>query len=191
MRAMVIARNTLLALLLTACSATAPSPSAEPPAPWNANAPVAAPRVVLDEWSRAENKASCAPMTIADPGDEMRNPTPRRANFSGGWGIAWDAPGLPGRDPSGAHCASCGRGVAGIAGAGITHGEDQFNGGFPHRIDYEGENWAGWALEGGTGPNWLAQFRVDDQQCVYYVWSFLGREHLESLLRNVRRVVVR
>lgn len=191
---MLIARNTLLALLFTACATTPPRPTTAPgetTAPWNANPAIAAPQVMLDEWNRAENKASCAPMTIADFDEQVRNATPRRANFSGGWGIAWDAPGLPGREPSGAHCATCGRGVFGISGAGVTVGEDEENIGFPHYFDYAGKNWAGYALEGGTGPNWLAQVRVDDQQCIYYVWSFLGREHVEHLLQNVRRVQMR
>jgi hypothetical protein len=189
---MSIVRNALALLLFTACATTPPAaptaPAEEPVAPWNANAPIAAPQVILDEWSKAENRQTCAPMTIAAFGDRARNAKPRRANFSGGWGVAWDAAGLPGRDPSGAHCETCGRGVFGIAGAGVTVGTDEDNVGFPYRIEYAGKNWAGYALEGGSGPNWLAQLRVDDQQCLYYVWSFLGREHVEELIRNVRRV---
>ncbi|HYO77802.1 MAG TPA: hypothetical protein VE010_15180 [Thermoanaerobaculia bacterium] len=189
---------TIALLLFTACATTPNAPAPNPPtvagttteamAPWNANPAIAAPPVVLTEWSKAENRATCAPMTFAAFGERASGGTPRRANFSGGWGVAWDVPGLPGRDATGRSCATCGRGVFGISGAGITVGEDEDAVGFPYRVDYAGKNWAGWALEGETGPNWLGQVRVDDQQCIYYVWSFLGREHVEELVRNVRRV---
>lgn len=178
----------LFVFIVSACT-TATVPSALPlaPAPWEANTAVAAPQVLLDEWGRAENRESCAPMTIADPGPQARGGTARRANFSGGWGVAWDVPGLPGRAATGHPCETCGRGVYGIAGAGIVWGADEGNVGFPHRLDFAGGNWAGYALEGMTGPNWLAQVRVAGQPCVYYVWSFVGREHVEHLIRNVRR----
>ena len=139
--------------------------------------------MLLDEWAKAENRATCAPLTFATLREDG---TVRRANFSGGWAVAWDIPGLPGREATGHHCATCGRGVFGIAGAGVTVGED--TPGFPEFEQYEGENWAGWHLEGGSGPNWLAQVRVDDQQCLYYVWSFLGRDHVAELVRSIRRV---
>ena len=173
-------------VLLTAC-ATTPAPPAAPaaaePAPWNAHAAIAAPPVVLAEWRKAENRATCAPMTLADTGSA----TPRRANFSGGWGVAFDAPGQPGRDPSGAPCAACGRGTFGIAGAGIEKGEDAENVYAAGMMIFAGTNRALYDLEGGSGPNWLAQIHVDDQRCIYYVWSFLGREHVEQLIRGVRR----
>jgi len=179
-------RAILTIAMLSACT-TAPVTRPAPPAPWVANAPVPAPPVLIDEWRKAENRATCAPVTIADGGDRARGGTPRRANFSGGWAVAWDVPGLPGREPSGHECATCGRGVYGIAGAGVTWGSDWPNVGFEHRIDWADGHFAGYGLEGGSGPNWLAQIRIPDQTCVYYVWSFLGREHLEHLIGQVRR----
>lgn len=170
-------------LLLTACATSTLSPAAPEPAPWNAQPAVAAPQVLLTEWQKAENRATCAPMTIINYG----NATPRRANFSGGWGVAFDMPGQPGREPSGHHCATCGRGTFGIAGAGIEKGSDSENITAAGVMQFAGANRAWYDLEGGTGPNWLGQFHVDDQRCVYYVWSFLGREHVEQLIRNVRR----
>jgi hypothetical protein len=180
-----------LILFVLACS-TAPPPASVPApvgekSPWSANEPASGPAVMFTEWRNAENRETCAPMTFGDPGERVRGGTARRANFSGGWAVAWDVAGLPGREPSGAYCDSCGRGVYGLAGAGVVWGRDEQNAGFPHRIDWAGGEWAGYGLEGGQGPNWLAQVRVKDQSCVYYVWSFLGRDHLEHLLRQVRR----
>ena len=189
MRYLFLTTLTLLVACTTATPPAAPTPP-EPVAPWNTHAPLArsaAPGVLLTEWERAENRTTCAPLALADTGARVANATPRRANFSGGWAVAWDAPGLPGRDPSGNACATCGRGAFGIAGTGSeATGGDSWNPGDGR--EYAGENRATYGPEGGSGPSWLANVTVDDQRCLYQVWSFLGRDHLEHLLANLRRV---
>jgi len=42
--------------------------------------------------------------------------------------------------------------------------------------------------EGGTGPNELAYLRIEGQDCLYNVWSRLGRDQLEQLIRELRFV---
>lgn len=42
--------------------------------------------------------------------------------------------------------------------------------------------------EGGQGPNQLAYLRVSGQRCLYNIWSRLGQEHLEQLIRELRYV---
>jgi hypothetical protein len=59
---------------------------------------------------------------------------------------------------------------------------------WPHRLVYADNSRVGYGLEGGTGPNWLAYVRIPGQACLYNVWSRRGREHLESLLANLRLV---
>lgn len=187
-------RYLLILTFLAGCATTTPPPSPAPPAeeaaPWNASAAVsrtAAPAVLLAQWEQAENRATCAPLTIVDFGPRASHATARRATFSGGWAVAWDAPGLPGRDASGSPCETCGRGVFGIAGTGTAAaGGGAWNPG--NELEWAGENRATYGLEGGTGPNWLANVQVDDQRCLYQVWSFLGRDHLEHLIENIRRV---
>lgn len=174
-----------IALLLFAACASLPNDGLER-APWDANPSISAPQVLLDEWSGATNRARCAPLAFADTGDAGRGGTPRRATFSGGWGVSWDVPGQPGRDTSGNPCATCGRGTFGIAGTGIDW--DAPSRVLTNRMEWSGGNLAAYGPEGGSGPSWLAQVRVADQQCMYNVWSYAGREHLEHLLRNIRRV---
>lgn len=192
-------RNALVLLLLAACSSTTTPPITTPPittppastppsstAPWDAQ-PIDAPAVTIAEWRKAENRATCAPLTFA-PGPHLREATPRRANFSGGWAVAYDGAGLPGREPSGHFCPTCGRGAFGIAGTGVElDASDASNVGSAGRMEWPGGNRALYDLEGGNGPGWLAQVHVADQRCLYQVWSFLGRAHIEELIRAIRR----
>jgi len=85
-----------------------------------------------------------------------------------------------------ATCAPPAAAVRCIAGTGIDW--DTPSSVLTHRMEWSGGNLAAYGPEGGSGPNWLAQVRVADQQCMYNVWSYAGKEHLEHLLRNIRRV---
>lgn len=174
-----------IALLLFAACASVPQDGLER-APWDAHSSVSGPQIVIDEWRGAANRARCAPLAFVDLGEAGAGGTPRRANFAGGWAVSWDVPGQQGRDAYGNVCATCGRGTFGIAGTGIDW--DTPASVLTERMEWSGGNLAAYGPEGGSGPNWLAQVRVADQQCMYNVWSYAGREHLEHLLRSIRRV---
>ncbi|HEY0591882.1 MAG TPA: hypothetical protein VGF40_08950 [Thermoanaerobaculia bacterium] len=177
-----------LILILAVATGCASAPSNTSP-PWTTNAQIprgSAPPVLLEEWARADNRASCAPLTF-DPAVVPRDATPRRANFSGGWAVAWDQPGQPGRDASGAECARCGRGVFGIAGTG-AEASDEDLAQWEHQQRWPDGSWAGWGPEGHQGPRWLAYVRVAGEGCLYNVWSSISRDHLESLIASLRSV---
>ncbi len=176
----------LLALALSVGCASSTAPATPP---WAGEEPLArgaVPAVLLEEWARAENRSTCAPL-IFDPAIVPNDATPRRANFSGGWAVAWDQPGAPGRDASGAECARCGRGVFGIAGTGGDVTDDLLQQ-WEHRKRWSDGSWAGWGPEGHQGPRWLAYVRVAGEGCLYNVWSSVSREHLEQLLASLRAV---
>jgi hypothetical protein len=59
---------------------------------------------------------------------------------------------------------------------------------WPHWLRWSDGSSAGYGPEGGTGPNQLAYLTIAGQQCLYNVWSRLGRTHLEQLLRTLRFV---
>jgi hypothetical protein len=148
-------------------------PEAEPAAPWSA-APLpaaAVPDVYHAEWRRADNRASCALLAPAELGADV-GATPRRANFAGGWAVAYD---LPGR-----------RSAFGVAGAGSDAAEPTYE--WPSTLHWDDGSSATYGPEGGEGPNELAYLRVAGQGCLYNVWSGLGREHLEQLLAALRFV---
>lgn len=157
---------------------TAPEPPQnEPPrvaAPWASDrlAGDAVPAVLLAEWRAAENRATCAPLAPASLG-EWTAATPRAATFSGGWAVAWDLPEA--------------RSAFGVAGTGVSAADPAYTD-WPHHIEWSDGSSAGYGLEGGTGEKWLAYLRVAGQGCLYNVWSHVGREHLESLLGQLRYV---
>jgi len=141
--------------------------------------------VALTEWRLSENRSSCRPLAFLDTGATKARV--RRANFAGGWAIAFD---LPGR-----------RSAFGIAGTGTTASTDQELRAWPYYISLAAGSVAGYGLSGGehypkTNPEAIGQesvayLRVSDQACGYHVWSELGRTHLEHLLQQVRGVATR
>jgi hypothetical protein len=168
----------------------APDPEAEPapppaePPPWSAD-PVAArdvPRVYLDEHRKAENRETCPLMVLTEVDEGAR---PRRANFSGGWAVAYDKKGMAGTRPSGEACADCGRSAFGVAGAGVEKGGGPA---WPREIVWSDGSRAGYGPEGGDGPQILAFVEAADAGCLYNVWSAVGEDHLVSLIRGLRRV---
>ncbi len=181
----------LAALLAGACAGALPEPPdpvpppvetpppaapPAPPAPWSgARLPAASvPTVYAAEWRKAGNRATCAPLAPASV-DPYAAARPRAATFSGGWAVAYD---LPDR-----------RSAFGVAGAGVSAAGPSYSG-WPHRIRWADGSTAEYGPEGGTGPNQLAYLRIPGQDCLYNVWSSLGREHLEQLLGRLRFVSV-
>lgn len=179
-------RIAVVVTALASCAQQSAPPSSAPepdatapalaPAPWR-SAPLAlnsvAP-VYLEQWQRAANKATCAPIAFANVGSAGQGATPRAATFSGGWAVAYDLPDL--------------RSAFGVAGAGVSAAEPAYDE-WPHHIRWADGSSAGYGPEGGgAGPNQLAYLRIAGQGCLYNVWSRLGVPHLEALLASLRFV---
>ena len=179
----------------TAAFASPPPPSAAPSRSSPAKPPLVAEAVVLGEWGKADNRASCAPLAFAATGQARG--APRAADFGGGWGVAFDLPNL--------------RSAYGIAGPGPVAADSAPAEAQRDRLREQWPNFreltalpqpafAGYGIEGavaypadnpaGRGVNSLAYLRVGGQQCTYNVWSRLGRSHLETLLDALRPVPV-
>jgi hypothetical protein len=145
------------------------------------------------EWAKAANRADCAPLGLVSDGGA--NGMGRRANFSGGWAVAFDQPGL--------------RSAYGFAGTGLLPSDNiahdqrlaELHKQWPYWWTADGGGLpqgsaAGFGLEGarryansnpdGKGEQSLAYLRVPGQRCTYNVWSRISRAHLESLLDNLR-----
>ena len=191
-------KNALMVLIFSltiACSSSKPpatvnAPPPKPVAPWTGEKLSSAdiPPTFMTEWKKAENRKWCALVAPADVGTIGEGARARRANFAGGWAVAFDKSNGPGSDRGGSFCERCGRSAYGIAGTGV-----EADSGGPeyqwelHREWSDGSS-AGYGLEGGTGPKYLAYLRIHGQGCLYNVWSHLGREHLEFLLEQLRFV---
>lgn len=131
------------------------------------------PAVYLSQWEKAENRDTCAVIAPRSVGQAGATATPRCANFSGGWAVAYDLPDL--------------RSAFGVAGAGVSAGDPTYDK-WPYAYDWADGSKVEYGPEGGEGPNQLAYLRIQGQDCLYNVWSRLGREHLELLLGELRMV---
>jgi hypothetical protein len=174
---------------------TTPSPlPAANPSPAPAATPAqrfVAAQLIQAEWAKAENRDSCAPIAFTDTGGV--GGTARRANFSGGWAVAFDLPEQ--------------RSAYGVAGPALIEADRgppyrqtrRLARQWPYHLELaqlERPSFAGYGLEGarryrpdnpsGAGQNSLAYVRIHRQQCTYNVWSRLGRAHLETLLRGLQ-----
>lgn len=169
------------------------SPGAASAAPVERAAPPVARALVLAEWRKADNRRVCAPLAFTSDG--RAGGRARRANFSGGWAVAFD---LSGR-----------RSAYGVAGTGVLPGDEAPIGNqreilarqWPYVRALPGlrpQSFAGYGVEGGKplttadpqglDQNLLAYVRVPGQRCLYNIWSRLGRRHLELLLDGLRLV---
>lgn len=145
--------------------------------------------LVRNEWATAANRDSCEPLVLTSDGGAPA--TARRANFSGGWGVAFDTDAV--------------RSAYGVAGPGLTDAdkadgqEARLRGQWPYFMalpNLPAPSFGGYGLEGSraypadmpdsVGENSLAYVRVAGQACTYNVWSRLGRAHLEVLLQSLR-----
>ncbi len=165
-------RTLLTSLLLLAACSSAPLP---PRAPWREPHLTRAtvPTVYDQQWQKAENRDTCALIAPRSIGAAGEGATPRAANFAGGWAVAYDLPNL--------------RSAFGVAGAGVRSGDPSYNK-WPYAYEWGDGSKVEYGPEGGEGPNQLAYLRIQGQDCLYNVWSRLGREHLELLLREMRLV---
>jgi hypothetical protein len=176
------ARIPLIVLLLTsiaACTRAAPpalpNPKTTPPAaPWTGRALEwdEVPAAYRAEWFKAANRRTCAaiaPESLA----EGTGATPRAATFSGGWAVAYDTRIV--------------RSAFGVAGTGSKASDPAYSD-WPYVRRWADGSSAEYGPEGGSGDNQLAYLRIAGQECLYNVWSRLGRAHLERLLDQLRFV---
>lgn len=173
-------------------AATPPPPHVGDPPPRLSQSPLAA-DLIRTEWARAENRDRCAPIALTDDGGA--GGTPRRANFAGGWAVAFDVPGM--------------RSAYGVAGPGLIPIDDQPPYRQTRRLmqqwpEYrelralKPPSFAGYGLvgaqpyrddnPGGEGEHSLAYVRIHGQTCTYNVWSRISRAHLETLLDGLRPI---
>ncbi|HEV7240208.1 MAG TPA: hypothetical protein VGQ36_13295 [Thermoanaerobaculia bacterium] len=166
----------LFALSATALGCTTSTPSALPrSAPWRSTPipRIAVQTIYVEQWSKAENRDTCALVTFRTLGDAGKGAQARAANFAGGWAVAYDFSHL--------------RSAFGIAGAGVKADDPSYDK-WPYAYEWGDGSKVEYGPEGGQGPNQLAYLRIAGQDCLYNVWSRRGREHLEELLREIRMV---
>ena len=184
----------------TVARMTAASAMPTPPASRSTKAQPAPALVGADvaraQWARSDDgksgeKPRCAPLALASAAGA--NGVPRAADFSGGWGVAFDLPNL--------------RSAYGFAGPGVLPDDeipaeaqrDRLARQWPYMQALDqlpAPSFAGYGLSGaepypednpeGHGLQSIAYVHVGGQTCTYNVWSRISRAHLQALLGNLR-----
>ncbi len=128
--------------------------------------------VLIEEWRLSENQLWCS--GLYPDGFDTGEATIRRADFAGGWAMAWDLPDQ--------------RSAFGIAGTGSPAWEG-IGARMPMTVEY-GDQIVGYGGEGfdDAAQQRLAEFAIPGQLCGYQVWSRLGDEHLLELVDSLRLV---
>lgn len=162
------------------------TPAAQQPSP--APLQVVARERILGQWTKATNRARCAPVGFTSVGGRTADARP--AAFSGGWGVAFDTDSM--------------RSLYGVAGTdapfkGFDAEVDRILALWPYDRELGGKagglparSMAGYGIEGaarypadnagGNGMKSLAYVVIPGQDCLYNVWSSVSRAHLETLL---------
>lgn len=127
------------------------------------------------EWAKSSSKDTCP--IIALPTDSHANlkaHKARRANFTGGWGVAYDHPKL--------------RSAYGVAHSGISEPLEGWSIWDAYHVYDDGTELT-YGREGGD-PNgkWLAYLTLGDSHCFYNIWSQYDQHHLERMLSSLRLV---
>lgn len=152
-------------------------------APWRqpAIAATATEAVYSREWAKSETQDKCPllalPKTAAA---QLANRSVRRANFSGGWGVAYDLPNE--------------RSAYGVAHSGISDPVGQAAIWQDYHLYNDGTELT-YGREGGDPQGkWLAyltlgtQYSPAGQHCFYNIWSQQSKTHLEQIITELRLV---
>ncbi len=182
--------TTTVAAATTTTAPTETVPVALTAPPWAADAvqQAAAPQVLIDAWTSAENKRWCSALLPTDLGAATGEATPRAAVFPDGWGVAWDLPSGPGQTADGNDCADCGRSAFGIAGTAMVR-DAQLVARQANALVWSDGSAAGFDSYAQTGRKRVATVVVAGQGCAYEVWSNLGDSHLRRLITSLRPVL--
>jgi hypothetical protein len=178
------------------------------PAPWSGAALTAdrVPQILLDEWTLDARAPSSCPLLVPDDlGEGTADARLRHATSEGEMLAAWDLPSGPGRYGTGDYCADCGRGAFGIGTfqgtgtSGLLPVTDRWDDGSEGRLGSDGSRFSGGIpadrltfTDPETGEPAAAPYEMflypAGFDCRYWVWSFLGPDHVGYLVDHLRRV---
>lgn len=153
------------------------TPSTQLPESWHL-APIVATATdstYKTEWAKSDLKNKCPILALPIKADShIVNHSVRRANFSGGWGVAYDLPNL--------------RSAYGVALSGISAPVGNESIWDNYHLYPDGTELT-YGREGGD-PNgqWLAYLTLGSSHCAYNIWSKHGKSHLEQIISDLRPV---
>ena len=131
--------------------------------------------VYKTEWKKSEIGRKCPLLALPSTANShLIDRSVRRANFSGGWGVAYDLP--------------TSRSAYGVALSGVSDPSGR-NSIWNDYYVYQDGTELTYGREGGD-PNgkWLAYLTLGDNHCFYNIWSKEGKSHLEQIISELRVV---
>lgn len=137
--------------------------------------------VYLREWAKSQTKGQCPLLALPVTAHaHIPHHNARRANFSGGWGVAYDLPNE--------------RSAYGVAHSGISDPLGQSSIWQDYHLYDDGTELT-YGREGGNPDgHWLAyltlggQYSPSGQHCFYNIWSQQSKQHLEQIIKDLRQV---
>jgi len=134
--------------------------------------------VYRQEWLKSESRGTCPILALPKQSSaHLQGFSARRANFAGGWGVAYDLPTL--------------RSAYGVANTGTLDPNESYNN-WPFNVVYRDGSMASYGHEGGNPEaNWLAYIIITQNNCFYNVWSAQSKAHLEQMIADLRLVRAR
>ena len=150
------------------------------PAPWDAHPALKrseVSKVYRQQWLRAPSRRQCGLLALATH-DLAHYPDAksRKANFSGGWGVAYDLVSKRGMYFRSAY---------GVANAGTSSDKVMPWG---EKMRYRDGSLVSYGREGGNpAGKWLAYLYLPNG-CFYNIWSGIGEDHLLEMIQGLRKV---
>ncbi len=145
-------------------------------------------QVGVEQWSQAANRNSAR---LVLPADVFLTPSQivRPASPPGGWGVVWDdiGTGKPGVLPSGQFCPTCGRAVVGMS-ASAAAADKAAVLRSPIAVQWSDGSAVGYSSAPNAARQFVATLFVAGQDRTYQLYSYIGQQHLENLLAQLRFV---
>ncbi len=133
--------------------------------------------IYQQEWKKSPTKDYCPILALANTAPSQK-PTAkaRRANFWGGWGVAYDLSNYQGKKLRSAY---------GIANSGYANRNDIYH--WNNQVEFSDGSFLTYGREGGdtTGNQWLAYLILPDG-CFYNIWSNISKQHLTQVIDDLR-----
>jgi hypothetical protein len=172
--------------------------ASDPVAPWaGAALPASAAPATVEAWrSEGSPGAECPAVAPADLG-EGEGATARATTRGqpGAWWVAYDLPGGDGEADIQSPANDVGTETFSVSAIEIDGGSDSVDR-VPNELRWSDGSVGSYGPEGdgtllmpeGVTYPWLAYLRIGDSPCLYQVHSYLGREHVEHLISQLRYV---
>lgn len=146
------------------------------------------------EGSPGEECPAIAPADLGEGAGATSRATDRGS--PGAWWVAYDLPGAPGEAEIQSPSADAGKETFSVSAVTFPMDVGSVVDRFPNQVRWSDGSHGSYGVEGGgilptegeMEPAWLAYLKIGDSPCLYQVHTYLGQDHMEHLLSQLRFV---